>query len=257
MTGPAPTELFLHGGGFVSGSIDETINDRLLTARAHSAGVQIISVDYRLAPEHPYPAAIADVIALLDELLREPALHQIDLDRVGIAGASAGGGIAAGAALALRDRGDSILSYQSLEVPALALQLFGASGREYAEGFGVEDYDEVRALYVAAGADDVYVEPLFAADLAGLPVTFIQVAEHDPLRDGGIIYAERLRAAGVATTLEIGHGHVHGSPGLTATFAAARDWQRRSAIAARHAYHPHFGRLARDEEDDDVVSHAP
>jgi len=233
---PAPTEVFLHGGGFISGSIHEIINDRLLTARARSARIQVISVDYRLAPEHRYPAAVDDAIAVIDLLCEQPRRFGVDAGRIGIAGASAGAAIAASAALRLRDRGDITLIHQSLEVPAVALTAFGPSAVQFAHGFGMDGYQELPALYLDDNGSNAYAQPLLADDLSGLPPTFVQVAELDPLRDAGLAYGERLRDAGVPTVVCVGAGHVHGSPGLTATFAPARTWQRRSAAAARLAY---------------------
>jgi acetyl esterase len=236
---PRPTEVFLHGGGFVSGSIDELINDALLTARADEAGIQIVSPEYRLAPEHPYPAAVEDVVAVLDTLHEQPSSFAVDVSRIGIGGASAGAGIAASATLHLRDRGDSFLAYQALEVPAVALEPFGTSAIEYARGYGLDGYEALADLYFAQGGRAFeYAQPLFARDFTGLPPAHIHVAEYDPLRDAGVAYGERLAKAGVPTVVDVGHGHVHGSPGLTKTFAAARSWQRRSAAAARTAYHP-------------------
>lgn len=235
----APTEVFLHGGGFVSGSVHELINDRLLTARARRAGIQVISVEYRLAPEHPYPAAVHDTVATIDLLRDEPERFGVDATRLGIAGASAGAGIAASASLLLRDRGEVGLVHQSLEVPAVALEAFGPSSLRFARGYGLDGYEKAIGLYLGErrGPRVAAAQPVFVSDLTGLPPTFIQVAEFDPLRDGGLEYGERLRAAGVPTAVHVGAGHVHGSPGLTATFPPARAWQRRSAAAARLAYH--------------------
>jgi acetyl esterase len=235
----APTQLFLHGGGFVSGTIDEVINDRLLTARARDAGIQLVSLDYRLAPEHPYPAAVEDAITLLDALRERAHRYGVDVARIGIGGASAGGGIAASTALHLRQRGDAVLIHQALEVPALAMTPFGASALEYAHGFGLDGYEQLAPLYLGPRGTTVpFAAPLDAPELDGLPPTFIQVAEHDPLRDAALAYGARLREAGVSTVVEIGRGHVHGSPGLTATFEPARAWQSRVAAALRDAYRP-------------------
>lgn len=234
---PTPTEVFLHGGGFISGSIYEIINDSLLTARARRARIQVVSVEYRLAPEHRYPAAVDDAIAVIDLLRDQPRRFEADPARIGIAGASAGAAIAASAALHLRDRGDVALVHQSLEVPAVALKAYGPSAVAFAHGFGMDGYQELPALYLDDRRSTTNAQPLFADDLSGLPPTFIQVAEFDPLRDAGLAYGERLRDAGVPTIVRVGAGHVHGSPGLTATFAPARTWQRRSAAVARLAYH--------------------
>jgi acetyl esterase len=238
VSAPAPTQVFLHGGGFVSGSVDEVINDRLLTHRAHLAGIQIISIDYRLAPEHPYPDPVDDAIAAVDALRHEPERYGVDVSKIGIGGASAGAGIAASAVLHLRDRGDHALVHQALEVPALALAPYGASAVQYAHGYGLDGFESLGDLVlVGEHRTEVNAQPLLTPDLSGLPPTFIQVAEHDPLRDGGIAYGDRLRDAGVVCEVNVGRGHVHGSPGLTATFALARSWQQRAVDALRAAYH--------------------
>lgn len=239
LRGDLPTQVFLHGGGFVSGTIDELINDRLLSARAGAADIQILSIEYSLAPERPYPAAVEDVLAVLDTIRADPASLSVDATRLGIGGASAGAGIAASVALRLRAAGEPALRYQALEVPALVLRPVGESAVVYARGYGVDGYEQLGALYLSdPDTADPYAEPALLEDLAGLPATWIQVAEYDPLRDAALIYAENLRRAGVPVTVETGYGHVHGSPGLTAVFEPARVWQRHLAAALRDAYHP-------------------
>ncbi|WP_285028510.1 alpha/beta hydrolase [Plantibacter sp. ME-Dv--P-122b] len=236
---PAPTQLALHGGGFTSGTIHELLNDRLLAARALAAEIQIIALGYRLAPEHPYPAAVEDTIHALRVLTSEagPSRFDVDPGRLGIAGNSAGGGIAASAVLRLRDSGDLLLVHQALEVPAVSLTPSGDSATRYARGFGLDDAEALVPLYLGgARAADAYASPLEADDLSGLPPTLIQVAEHDPLRDAGLAYGRRLVEAGVPTMTWIGRGHVHASGGLTAVMAGAREWQAVQATALREAY---------------------
>jgi acetyl esterase len=236
---PAPTQLALHGGGFTSGTIHELLNDRLLAARALAAGIQVVALGYRLAPEHPYPAAVEDTVHALRALTTEagPSRFDVDPGRLGIAGNSAGGGIAASAVLHLRDSGDVPLVHQALEVPAVSLTPSGDSATRYVRGFGLDDAEALVPLYLGAPrAVDAYASPLEADDLTGLPPTLIQVAEHDPLRDAGLAYGRRLAEAGVATTTWVGHGHVHASGGLTAVMAGAREWQAVQATALRAAY---------------------
>jgi acetyl esterase len=236
---PAPTQLALHGGGFTSGTIHELLNDRLLAARALAAGVQVIALGYRLAPEHPYPAAVDDTIHALRVLTSEagPSRFDVDPGRLGIAGNSAGGGIAASAVLRLRDSGDVPLVHQALEVPAVSLTPSGDSATRYARGFGLDDAEALVPLYLGGPrATDTYASPLEADDLSGLPPTLIQVAEHDLLRDAGLAYGRRLEEAGVPTTTWIGRGHVHASGGLTSVMAEAGEWQAVQATALREAY---------------------
>jgi acetyl esterase len=237
ITDRAPTQLALHGGGFTSGTVRELLNDRLLAARALAAGIQVIALDYRLAPEHPYPAAVDDTVYALSTLATSPDRLGIDPDRLGIAGNSAGGGIAASAVLRLRDTSDLRLVHQALEVPAVSLTPTGESARRYAVGFGLDDASELGALYLGPNVPaDPYSSPLQVEDLSGLPPTLIQVAEHDPLRDMGLAYGRRLADAGVPTVTWLGEGHVHASGGLTAVVPAAREWQRIQASALRDAY---------------------
>lgn len=236
---PAPTQLALHGGGFTSGTVHELLNDRLLAARALAAGIQVVALGYRLAPEHPYPAAVDDTIHALRVLTTEagPSRFDVDPGRLGIAGNSAGGGIAASAVLHLRDAGDLQLVHQALEVPAVSLTPSGDSATRYARGFGLDDAEALVPLYLGGPrAADAYASPLEADDLSGLPPTLIQVAEHDPLRDAGLAYGRRLVEAGVSTMTWIGRGHVHASGGLTAVMAGAREWQAVQATALREAY---------------------
>lgn len=229
----APTQLFLHGGGFVSGSIHEELNDRLLARRAAAAGLQIVSLDYRLAPEYPYPAAVDDAVAALDDLAADP---DVDEQRLGIAGNSAGAAIAASALLVRRDRGSARLVHQALEVPAVALRPVGDSAARYAVGFGLDASAGLAAAYLPdPTADDGYSSPL-DADLRNLPATVVLTAEHDPLRDAGELFAQRLRDAGGDVVLIRGAGHLHASCSLTAVSAASREWQDRYAAELRRAY---------------------
>lgn len=235
LVGAAPSQVFLHGGGFWSGSVDELMNDRLCSARALAAGIQILSVDYRLAPEHRFPAAARDAITVVDAAVHDRTLGA-DASHVGIGGNSAGASIAASAAILLRDRGDSPLVHQDLEVLPAALTPVGESATRYAKGYGLDDAEQLVGLYVGDGAVPPTAEPLHVADLTGLPPTLVMAAEFDPLRDSALAYAARLDDAGVRVTVYRGAGHVHGSVGLTATWAAARGWQQFHSDALRTAY---------------------
>ncbi|MDL9978437.1 alpha/beta hydrolase fold domain-containing protein [Microbacterium sp. ASV49] len=233
----APTQLVLHGGGFLGGTVDEILNDRLCAARAKDAGIQVCSLEYRLAPEHPYPAAALDAVAAVGALAIDPTLGA-DPVRIGIGGNSAGATIAASAALMIRDAGDDVLIHQDLEVPAASLLPFGESFELYGQGYGVDDAASLVGVYVGGSDIPPGASPLEVEDLSGLPPTSIFVAEFDPLRDGGIAYAERLTEAGVDVDLVVGAGHVHGSLGLTRTFAAARDTFAAHTRMLAAVYHP-------------------
>lgn len=225
-TGPLATQLFLHGGGFIGGSARELVNDRLLLARAAATGIQFISLDYRLAPEHPYPAAVDDTIAALDWMRRTAAPLDIDLPRIGIGGVSAGAGVVASTLLRLRDEGRPLPVHQVLEVPAVSLNPVGDSAVEFATGYGLEDLEQLRDLYVGTLPIDAYASPLELADVSGMPRTLVMTAEFDPLRDGAEAYAARLEAAGASVSLVRGEGHLHGTLSLTSSLASAREWQQ-------------------------------
>lgn len=229
---PAPTQLWLHGGGFYAGTVDEVLNERLCARRAVESGVQIFSLEYRLAPEHPYPAPVLDAIAALGALVADAARLGVDTERLGIGGNSAGAAIAASTAIRLRDLGGPRLVHVDLEVPPASMRRVGRSAEDYGVGFGLDQLEQIVAMYAGpGGAADGRISPLDVDDLHGLPSTLILAGEHDPLRDAGVQYAERLQQAGVPVELYVGPGHLHGTPGLTAAFDGAREWQE---LHARH-----------------------
>ncbi len=212
-SGPVPGLLYIHGGGFVIGDID-TEHAGAATV-ADSLGIVVVSVDYRLAPEHPYPAGIEDCYAALRWMTDEAGKLGVDLDRVGVAGQSAGGGLAAGIALLARDRQGPALCFQLLGIPELDDRLETPSMRAFVD---TPMWSRPSAIlswkyYLAGCGEDVpiYAAPARAEDLAGLPPAYVSVAENDPLRDEGIIYASRLVQAGVSTELHMFPGTFHGS----------------------------------------------
>jgi acetyl esterase len=238
--GPVPSVLWLHGGGFYAGSTHEILNDRLLARRTLDSGVQHLSVDYRLAPEHPYPAQVDDAIAALAAVAADPVRFGVDPARLGIGGNSAGAAIAASTSLRLRDEGGPHLHHVDLEVPPTALRPVGDSASDFAVGFGLDEMALIASMYVGPdGPADGYASALDVADLAGLPPHLIMVAEYDPLRDSGVQYAERLRAAGVGAELYVGAGQLHGSPGQTAASPGAAAWQREHSRLLAIAYDTH------------------
>lgn len=243
--GPHPAFLHVHGGGFVSGSIDWIDNGAKCSHICVHARCVVVTVEYRLAPEFPYPAAPEDVYAALDWLVERAVALNLDPTRVAIGGESAGGNLAAAVALMARDRGGPPLALQLLEVPVTdmsdlsgqhsSLDLFG-------EGYGLDrsNIDAFTRAYLPRSADRAtsYASPLRAGDLAGLPPAHVLTAEFDPLRDSGEAYAERLRQAGVRTTLRRFDGHTHGSSGLWQSWAPARRWMDEVVSALRAALHP-------------------
>lgn len=228
---PRAAHLGFHGGGFVIGSVHESINDRLWRTRAVAGGLDVFDVDYRLAPEHPFPAAIEDGIDALRWLLDRTSEFGIDPARIGVGGSSAGGNLAALVAVHARDLGIR-LDHQVLEVPAAAFDIEDdESYRAYAElnNLGAE-LAALRTDYLgAARPDSGWATPAEVPDLTNLPPALIITAELDPLRDCGIAYAERLAAAGVPVRSWCAPGQLHGTAAITEISAIARDWQDRVA----------------------------
>jgi acetyl esterase len=215
-----PLLVFLHGGMWLLGDLDT--HDRLCRRIAAGAGVEVLAVDYRLAPEHPWPAAVEDAIAAV----RHADAHVADV--VAIGGDSAGGCLAALTALALRDGGDpGVLVAQLLACPNTDLTGTQRSMHEKGMGFGLEaaDIRWAAAQWVpdVARHADGDVSPLHARDLSGLPPAVVVTAEDDPLRDEGDLYAARLAAAGVPVVHRCEAGLPHGfvqAMDLTSTPAA-------------------------------------
>ncbi|MGK9220374.1 MULTISPECIES: alpha/beta hydrolase [unclassified Microbacterium] len=247
-SGPHPVHLFLHGGGWVMNTGYSRDADALARRRSIAADCIVLSVDYRKAPEHPFPAAIHDSIAVVD-WVREHA-DELGVLRGGltIGGQSSGANIAAGTAIALREAGRDDVRFQLLEVPALDLShsISRPDGEEWP--LSAADARLFSGLYLS-GADPrtATASPLLAEDLTGLPPALIAIAEYDVLRPDGEEYARRLREAGVPTEVYLGAGHVHMSPSMTALLPAAGAWQDtvNRALADAHAdYRASLGRKA-------------
>lgn len=208
--GVQPCLIYMHGGAWMQGS-PETHWD--ITARLASwAKMTVVSVDYAKAPERPYPAAFDQVVAVANWVRDQAARLEIDPAQISIGGDSAGGNLAAAAALALR--GVLTFNAQVLIYPACDFDQSRASYKENPDGpiIQVAGMDAVNAMYCPNAEDLVnpFVAPLHAESHANLPPAFIAVAEHDPLRDSGLAYAEALEKAGVAVALDRGAGLIHG-----------------------------------------------
>lgn len=218
-TGPGPGLVWFHGGGFVTGSLDAV--DPMCRALLTRTRAPLTSVDYRLAPEHPFPAALEDCVAVLRGRAEEGPFA--------VGGDSAGGGLAAAACLQLRDEGLPIVA-QLLVTPLLDTTLSQPSISLLGKGFGLtqEVLETFVALYLN-GADprDPRCSPLLADDLTGLPPAIVVTAECDPLRDEGEAYAARLRAAGVPVAARRWDRMIHGFAGMSSVTPAADqalDW---------------------------------
>lgn len=211
MPGPVPTLVYAHGGGFVFCDLDS--HDGLCRSFSNLIPAVVVSVDYRLAPEHPWPAAAEDVFAVAQWAARNADALGGDPNRIVVGGDSAGGHVAATVALMARDRGAPALAAQLLLYPMISANFDTESYRRYGEGY----YNPRPALrwywdqYVpsAADRDHPYASPL-DADLRGMPPAVVAIAGHDPLRDEGCAYCDALEHAGVAATRLMYDGGVHG-----------------------------------------------
>ena len=222
--GARPCILYLHGGGFMLGDLDSS--DSIAWGFAQGTGAVVVSVDYRLTPEHPYPAAFDDTYAVLSHLADHAEGFGIDPGRIALAGDSAGGNLSAAACLAARDRGGPKLVAQALIYPGTGLDQSYPSYVEHADspGLTTEGTKKYRDLYLPGmrDTDDAYARPVMAADHAGLPPAWVHSAEIDPIRDDGRVYASRLAMAGNWVTYREARGMIHGFMRARFTGAAAR-----------------------------------
>jgi acetyl esterase len=206
-----PALVWFHGGGFVLGSIES--HDGVCRALASRSGVMVISVGYRLAPEHPFPAGLDDAVAATQWVLDEGRSIGVDPGAVAVGGDSAGGNLAAGVAQALRGA-TRRPAFQFLVYPATDATRSQASHRHFADGFLLTEDNIVWFLdqYVPQGRfiTDARVSPLLACDFSGLAPALMMVAGFDPLRDEGRLYAERMRDAGVDVETVCSDGSIHG-----------------------------------------------
>jgi len=227
--GLRPGILFMHGGGWVLGSIGS--HDCVAAQIADATGAVVISVEYRLAPEHPFPAAFEDCNGIMLALARDGAAFGVDSGHIVVAGDSAGGNLAAALAIAARDEAGIALAGQVLIYPVLS-EAFDMPSHGTNAHAPMLKTAEMRIFWrhYLGGAEiarDVYAAPLLAASVAGLPPAFIATAGFDPARDDGAAFAQRLAHAGVPVTYrcddDLAHGYLRArgmSPSAAAAFAA-------------------------------------
>jgi acetyl esterase/lipase len=226
-----PVVVHFHGGGWVLGNLDSS--DWLCSHVSARAGVVVVSVDYGLAPEHPFPTAVEQCLAATRWVARNPGELGVDPTRLAVMGDSAGGNLAAVVSLMARDDGDPPIALQVLIYPSTDATLSSPSMTSNADAL-LLSRAEVEAFlhhYLGDGdPSDVRISPLHAESHEGLPPALIQTAEHDPLRDDGQRYAEKLRGAGVEVRYTEYLGTPHGY--VSAPGACRAAWQALGEITA-------------------------
>lgn len=240
--------LELHGGGWWLGSIDERVNEAICRYRCVHADCVVFAVEYRLAPEHPFPTPVDDVYTALEWIAGNAGDLGVRGDAISIAGSSAGGNLAAAVAIRARDTNGPRLVFQLLDVPVLDL-----TGRYMRAAIATpalapiahqqHEFETPLRRYLTDPADALLplASPLHAGDLAGLPPAHIMTAEYDPLRDEGELYARRLSRAGVTATVTRHAGAIHGTSFLTRVWEPAQAWQREAAARIRQAHEDNTG----------------
>jgi acetyl esterase len=236
--GPLPVLVYFHGGGWVIGNVETY--DVLCRALTNAAGCIVVSVDYRLAPEHPFPAAVDDAYHAALWAAENAASLGGDPSRIAIGGDSAGGNLTAVVAQVARDRGKPALKFQLLIYPVTDAACDTPSYSENADGY-LLTRDAMRWFwnhYARSAADrsNPYASPLRASNLTGLPAALVITAEFDPLRDEGERYAERLREAGIPVQLTRYEGMIHGFFAMGAMIDQGRKAVQQAAAALRTAF---------------------
>ena len=237
---PSPCVVYLHGGAFVKGSLDS--GDTIAWGIAEETGMMVVSADYRLAPRHPFPAALEDCHAVASYLAEHGDRLGVRGDRLALWGDSAGGNLAAATCLLARDRGGPRILAQALAYPCLTDELTSESYRRYAQspGLDIAIMDEGWGHYLGERrpSADALATPLKAPDLSGLPPAHIHYAEIDPLADDAVRYAERLAAAGNDVVVRCARRMIHGflrarfsGPDAAAEFARPCEFLRSRLVA--------------------------
>ncbi len=236
-----PAMLWIHGGGYVLGSVER--DDLVGRTLCRNVGCVVASVDYRLAPEHPYPAPVEDCYAALKWLYGNADALGVDQQRIAIGGASAGGGLTAGLALLARDRGEVEVAFQMPIYPMIDDRNIAPPSAELSDTYvwSRENNRMGWAAYLGAlaGRDDIpaYAAAARAEDLSGLPPAYIPVGDLDLFVDENIRYAERLIAAGVPTELHVYAGGFHGFNGFVPGAPISRRFNAGRDAAFRRALH--------------------
>lgn len=230
---PGGLLLYVHGGAFIGGSIDS--HDATTRFLALHSGARVLSVEYRLAPENPFPAGFEDVLDAYDYVIAEAAALGADPARIAVGGDSAGGNLSAVIAQEAVRLGGPAPAFQLLIYPAVDFTKRHPSRDTFAAGFLLTDEDTIRAerFYFAGGGDkaDPTASPLRAKDLSGLPPAYVVTAGFDPLRDEGEAYAHAMREAGVTVALRREEDLLHGFVNMLGAGARCRQ----ATLDAAHA----------------------
>ncbi|MGE0419809.1 MAG: alpha/beta hydrolase [Acetobacteraceae bacterium] len=223
-TGALPCIIYMHGGGFMKGDLDSS--DPIAWGFTHETGAMTVSVDYRLTPEHPYPAAFHDCYGVLTHLHANARQFEVNPTRIALAGDSAGGHLAASMCLAARDQDGPRIAAQAIIYTVIGTDMTSGSYVDNAEGYGLTTaacHAYYRMLLPdTAHATDPLARPAIATDYSRLPPAFVSSAELDPVRDDGRIYAAKLALAGVDVTYREARGMIHGFMRARFTGAAAK-----------------------------------
>jgi acetyl esterase len=229
-----PVLLYFHGGGFALGNLNWV--DEPCRALANASGCVVVSVEYRLAPEHPYPAAAEDCYAVAKHIAEHAVDFGVNGDRIAVCGDSAGGNLAAVVAQMARDRRGLAIAFQILIYPCVDYLDQSPSMREFAAGYFLDaaDMDWLWRQYAAPEhAEEPYLSPVYGK-LAGLPQALVITAECDPLRDQGELYAQKLRAARVPSWVKRYDGTIHGFFHMGAAIDAGKEAILYAGAAAAH-----------------------
>jgi acetyl esterase len=235
---PMPGLVYFHGGGWLRGSLQT--HDVLCRALADDGSCVVVSVDYRMAPEHKFPAAVDDALAATRWVAEHADQLGIDAGRLAVGGDSAGGNLAAAVSLLARDAGQPRLAYQVLIYPVTDYNFetpsYLANGDGYMLTRSAMQYYWQQYLRDESDASDQRASPLRARDVAGVPPALVITAEFDPLLDEGRAYADRLRAAGVEVTYSEYAGMIHGFVSSAGVIERGQDAVAEAAGALRAAF---------------------
>lgn len=231
-----PALVYFHGGGFVFGNLDT--HDAVCRAIAKESGAVVISVDYRLSPEHKFPAAVEDSLAATQWVAANAQRLGVDPNRISVGGDSAGGNLATVVAMRCRDAGGPALAAQLLLYPVTDFSTYETdSHREFSDGYFLTRaaMDWFSNHYVSSHDQKLHpeVSPLLATNLGGLPPALVITAEFDPLRDEGEAYAQRLQQAGVSVTVNRYPGMIHGFVSMHGVLAGGRQAIQEAAAYTR------------------------